>query len=98
MPHRGHEASQKGWSLPRDLDSLKRRLIKFRASAGCGTPPPVCSHLRPESHVTPEELKATINLPKTSFSMKANLPQREPLMLKEVFGRLMVALSSSGDT
>jgi isoleucyl-tRNA synthetase len=30
----------------------------------------------------PFELKNTINLPKTSFSMKANLPQREPEMLK----------------
>ena len=28
------------------------------------------------------EIKNTINLPKTSFSMKANLPQREPEMLK----------------
>src|ERR1043165_9032844 len=27
------------------------------------------------------DLKATINLPKTSFSMKANLPQSEPKML-----------------
>ena len=29
----------------------------------------------------PTELKATINLPKTDFSMKANLPQNEPKML-----------------
>jgi len=29
----------------------------------------------------PLELKATINLPKTAFSMKANLPQNEPKML-----------------
>jgi isoleucyl-tRNA synthetase len=28
------------------------------------------------------EIKNTLNLPKTSFSMKANLPQREPEMLK----------------
>ena len=27
------------------------------------------------------ELKATLNLPRTSFSMKANLPQREPEIL-----------------
>ena len=27
------------------------------------------------------ELKQTINLPKTSFSMKANLPQNEPKWL-----------------
>ena len=26
----------------------------------------------------PTDLKATINLPKTDFSMKANLPQNEP--------------------
>ena len=29
----------------------------------------------------PPELKATLNLPKTDFSMKANLPQNEPKML-----------------
>ena len=29
----------------------------------------------------PLELKATINLPKTDFPMKANLPQNEPKML-----------------
>ncbi len=29
----------------------------------------------------PADLKATINLPKTDFSMKANLPQNEPKML-----------------
>ncbi len=29
----------------------------------------------------PSDLKATINLPKTGFSMKANLPQNEPTML-----------------
>ena len=28
------------------------------------------------------DLKQTINLPKTSFSMKANLPQTEPKMLE----------------
>ena len=28
------------------------------------------------------EYKATLNLPKTAFSMKANLSQREPQMLK----------------
>jgi isoleucyl-tRNA synthetase len=30
----------------------------------------------------PLELKSTINLPKTNFSMKANLPQNEPKMLQ----------------
>jgi isoleucyl-tRNA synthetase len=30
----------------------------------------------------PFELKATINLPKTAFPMKANLPQNEPKMLE----------------
>src|SRR5919107_5879417 len=29
----------------------------------------------------PLELKTTLNLPKTDFSMKANLPQNEPKML-----------------
>ena len=31
----------------------------------------------------PLELKQTINLPKTSFSMKANLPQNEPKWLAQ---------------
>jgi isoleucyl-tRNA synthetase len=31
--------------------------------------------------VVPQELKATLNLPKTSFPMKANLPQNEPKLL-----------------
>ena len=30
----------------------------------------------------PFELKKTINLPKTDFPMKANLPQNEPKMLE----------------
>jgi len=34
-----------------------------------------------ESDRVPFELKATINLPKTAFPMKANLPQNEPKML-----------------
>jgi isoleucyl-tRNA synthetase len=39
------------------------------------------------------EIKNTLNLPKTSFSMKANLPQREPEMLRrwdkmDVYGRI----------
>jgi len=29
------------------------------------------------------ELKATLTLPQTAFSMKANLPQNEPLRLKK---------------
>jgi isoleucyl-tRNA synthetase len=36
----------------------------------------------PESKdLSPKELKSTINLPKTAFPMKANLPQNEPKML-----------------
>ena len=34
-----------------------------------------------EADRVPLELKATINLPKTAFPMKANLPQNEPKML-----------------
>ncbi len=42
------------------------------------------------------EIKNTLNLPKTSFSMKANLPQREPVMLKhwntiDVYGKIRAA-------
>ena len=33
-------------------------------------------------HRVPFELKKTINLPKTDFPMKANLPQNEPKMLE----------------
>jgi isoleucyl-tRNA synthetase len=39
------------------------------------------NHLRGSDRV-PLELKATINLPKTAFPMKANLPQNEPKMLE----------------
>jgi isoleucyl-tRNA synthetase len=39
------------------------------------------NHLRGPDRV-PFELKATINLPKTAFPMKANLPQNEPKMLE----------------
>ena len=34
-----------------------------------------------EAKRVPLELKTTINLPKTAFPMKANLPQNEPKML-----------------
>ncbi|MDR0310233.1 MAG: isoleucine--tRNA ligase [Acidobacteriota bacterium] len=42
------------------------------------------------------ELKNTLNLPNTSFSMKANLPQREPEMLRrweemDVYGKIRAA-------
>jgi isoleucyl-tRNA synthetase len=44
----------------------------------------------------PLELKATINLPKTAFPMKANLPQNEPKMLERweqmgIYGRIRQA-------
>ncbi len=38
-------------------------------------------HTIGETYRVPFELKATINLPKTAFPMKANLPQNEPKML-----------------
>ena len=46
------------------------------------------------------DLKNTLNLPKTSFPMKANLPQREPEMLKywesiDVYGKIRAARSGS---
>jgi isoleucyl-tRNA synthetase len=46
------------------------------------------------------DLKNTINLPKTSFAMKANLPQREPEMLKhwekiDVYGKIRAARAGS---
>ena len=42
------------------------------------------------------DVKNTVNLPRTSFSMKANLPQREPQMLKfweeiDVYGKIRAA-------
>ncbi len=42
------------------------------------------------------DIKNTLNLPKTSFSMKANLPQREPQMLKhweaiDLYGKVRAA-------
>jgi isoleucyl-tRNA synthetase len=46
------------------------------------------------------EIKNTLNLPKTSFSMKANLPQREPEMLRhwetiDVYGKIRAARAGS---
>jgi isoleucyl-tRNA synthetase len=46
------------------------------------------------------DLKNTINLPKTSFSMKANLPQREPKMLEhwdriDVYRKIRAARAGS---
>ena len=42
------------------------------------------------------DLKGSINLPKTSFSMKANLPQAEPKMLarweaEDLYGQIRAA-------
>src|SRR5215468_6426175 len=40
-------------------------------------------HPQPEkSNSVPLDLKSTINLPKTAFPMKANLPQNEPKTLE----------------
>ncbi len=46
------------------------------------------------------EIKNTLNLPKTSFSMKANLPQREPEMLRhwekiDIYGKIRKARAGS---
>ena len=46
------------------------------------------------------DIKNTLNLPKTSFSMKANLPQREPEMLRhwekiDVYGKIRKARAGS---
>ncbi len=35
------------------------------------------------TEASPLELKSTINLPKTKFAQKANLPQTEPARLKK---------------
>ena len=46
------------------------------------------------------DIKNTLNLPKTSFNMKASLPQREPQMLKhwesiDVYGKIRAARAGS---
>ena len=48
----------------------------------------------------PTDLKSTINLPKTAFPMKANLPQNEPKMLarweqREIYDRIRAARKGS---
>ncbi|HTU40147.1 MAG TPA: class I tRNA ligase family protein, partial [Candidatus Aquilonibacter sp.] len=53
-----------------------------------------------ESRRVPLELKATINLPKTAFPMKANLPQNEPKMLarweqEQIYERIREARKGS---
>ncbi len=45
---------------------------------------------------TPKTLKATLNLPKTAFAMKANLPQNEPARLEawkkqDLYGQIRTA-------
>src|SRR5262245_57142737 len=57
------------------LDTPEGPLLTCHASTGC-----VTSEDR-YGIVTPEEIKATLNLPRTGFSMKANLPQKEPQWL-----------------
>ena len=49
-----------------------------------------------EKRVAETDYKSTLKLPKTDFPMKANLPKREPEMLKlwdetDLYGRLMEA-------
>jgi len=39
--------------------------------------------MKPDSQPTDSEYKHTLNLPKTDFPMKADLPKREPLMLED---------------
>ena len=53
-----------------------------------------------ELHRVPVELKATINLPKTAFPMKANLPQNEPKILarweqERIYERIRAARKGS---
>ncbi len=48
------------------------------------------------------DLKHTINLPKTSFSMKANLPQNEPKWLarwtkENLYGQIRAARQGCAD-
>jgi isoleucyl-tRNA synthetase len=58
----------------------------IRQSAGAWTFPVALPIMKRFNHLgdairVPLELKATINLPKTAFPMKANLPQNEPKLL-----------------
>ena len=53
------------------------------------------------SEVSKKGYKGTLNLPRTSFSMKANLVQREPGQRKtwektDIYGRIMTARSERG--
>src|SRR6202789_3776413 len=53
-----------------------------------------------EANRVPLELKSTINLPKTAFPMKANLPQNEPKMLarweqEKLYDRIRAARKGS---
>ena len=48
------------------------------------------------------DLKATLNLPKTDFPMKANLPQEEPRRIERwrsagLYGQLRAARADAGD-
>ena len=52
---------------------------------------------------SPEDLKKTVNLPRTDFSMKANLPTLEPRLLakwasSDVYGRIREARAGARST
>ena len=48
--------------------------------------------MKPESKPTDSEYKHTLNLPKTDFPMKADLPKREPLMLEDWYKKDLYGL------
>src|SRR5579862_30526 len=76
-PAFGMTPSQPQYSFP---DTL---LVSPRIDVPCPAPyNEKFNHLEKVPRVPFDDLKKTINLPKTAFPMKANLPQNEPKMLE----------------
>ena len=81
-----HDAGASKMEYQRETGNAKRGTINLWY---------ICCFFRRYSTVT-LDIKNTLNLPKTSFSMKANLPQREPEMLRhweniDVYGKIRKA-------
>ena len=64
------------------LDWLLDPAAPTKTTLPAATPPLATMVFTPQMEAQNVDLKQTINLPKTDFSMKANLPQKEPKILE----------------
>src|SRR5262249_7202944 len=65
------------------LDVVFQRMVaSVLAASWQFSPPPTIINPSTRKRMVPLDLKSTVNLPKTDFPMKANLPQNEPKLLE----------------